>query len=206
MEGTASRAPAGVSVKPGPGTRLAPSVALGVRWDGGDAETGAGVELGGGVEVTAPERRLRMELTGRTLLAHEGDLDEWGVGGVVQVEPGRGGRGVSFGAGLTLGDVERAAMRLWEDGVAGRGPEAEAASPVRFEAEGGYGLAAPGVRGGVLTPYAGIGLAGGGGRHYRIGARLASGAASELSLEGSRSESAAGEPDTALTLRWRARW
>ena len=32
---------------------LTPSVEVGLRYDGGDAETGAGVELGGGVRYAA---------------------------------------------------------------------------------------------------------------------------------------------------------
>ena len=33
-----------------PGGTLTPSLEVGARWDGGDGETGAGVELGGGLE------------------------------------------------------------------------------------------------------------------------------------------------------------
>ena len=65
----------------------------------------------------------------------------------------------------------------------------------------------PGGAGGLLTPYAGFGLAGGGEeRSYRLGARLTHGPASEIVLEGRRRENRSGTPDHALTLEWRTRW
>ena len=51
------------------GASLTPSVQVGMRYDGGDAETGVGVELGGGVRFAASG--LTMEVRGRGLLAHE---------------------------------------------------------------------------------------------------------------------------------------
>ena len=50
---------------------LTPSLELGVRHDGGDAETGFGVDIGGGLAFADLRRGLSMELNARTLLAHE---------------------------------------------------------------------------------------------------------------------------------------
>ena len=192
----------------GAGATLLPSVELGMRWDGGDGETGLGLEIGGGLGYAVPGSGLRMDANGRTLLAHGGDVEEWGVGGIVRVEPAAGGRGGSFGLGLSWGDTGSGAARLWEEGLREPGStDSGGGSSMRLDAESGYGMAAPGSGGGLLTPYAGLGLAAGGEeRTYRLGARLTHGTASRLGLEGSRRENGAGAPDHALTLEWRMRW
>ena len=76
----------------------------------------------------------------------------------------------------------------------------------RLDAEGGYGMAAPGLPGGLLTPYAGAGIEDGGGRRYRMGVRLEGGAATRLSLEGARSESADSGPAHDAMLRLSVNW
>ncbi|MCY3822199.1 MAG: autotransporter outer membrane beta-barrel domain-containing protein, partial [Gammaproteobacteria bacterium] len=55
------------------GATLTPKIEAGVRHDGGDAETGFGVELGGGLNWTDPKRGLVLDIEGRTLMAHEAD-------------------------------------------------------------------------------------------------------------------------------------
>ena len=50
---------------------LTPSAEIGVRHDGGDAETGFGADIGAGVAWSDPKRGLRAELRGRGLLTHE---------------------------------------------------------------------------------------------------------------------------------------
>ena len=54
----------------GGGAVLTPSLKVGVRHDGGDAETGFGLDLGGGLALSDPKRGLQAELSGRGLLAH----------------------------------------------------------------------------------------------------------------------------------------
>ena len=51
------------------GATLTPSVEIGVRQDGGDAETGFGVDIGGGIAWSDPKRGLSAELRGRGLLS-----------------------------------------------------------------------------------------------------------------------------------------
>ena len=58
-------------VRLGGGAALTPSLEIGVRQDDGDAETGFGLDLGGGFAVSDPGRGLQAELRGRGLLAHE---------------------------------------------------------------------------------------------------------------------------------------
>ncbi len=50
--------------------QLTPTLAVGARHDGGEAETGFGVELGGGLAWQAPQVGLALNVEGRTLLTH----------------------------------------------------------------------------------------------------------------------------------------
>ena len=62
------------------GTQLSPHLELGARYDGGDAETGSGVEIGGGVDWLNPSHGLEVTLKGRMLALHEdGDFEDWGL-------------------------------------------------------------------------------------------------------------------------------
>ena len=59
---------------------LSPRLETGLRYDGGDAETGFGLEVGGGVEFTDPSRGLSLGLRGRTLALHQdGNFEDWGL-------------------------------------------------------------------------------------------------------------------------------
>ena len=70
----------------------------------------------------------------------------------------------------------------------------------------GYGL--PGPRGrGVVTPYAGLGLAAEESRTWRAGARWRIGTDASLNLEGTRSEVGTGRaPEHGFVLRLQSRW
>ena len=187
------------------GGTLTPSLEVGGRWDDGDGETGAGMELGGGLEWSLPSSGLTVEARGRTLAAHEGDVKEWGVSGSARLSPpGTGGRGLSFELAPRWGASESGLGRLWEDGVAGRASSGGGAARSRLEAELGYGY---GVwdRAGVLTPYGGFGYEEGGARRYRLGTRLGLGGAIDLSLEAERKEGAA-KPEHGVGLELRIRW
>ena len=171
----------------GPGATLAPSASLGVRWDGGDGATGVGVELGGGLALEDPSLGAAARLEGRTLLAHAGDVREWGLGGSLAWNPTPGDRGLSLSLAPSWGAAESGgADRLWEQGVAAEAAQALDASG-RLEAEAGYGFAALGGKG-AFTPYAGLGFAGDGARRWRLGGRLETGPALSMSLEAERSE------------------
>ena len=86
------------------GAALTPNVELGLRYDDGAAETGAGVELGGGLRYADPVRGLTVEATARSLLAHEdGGYEEWGLSGSLQLDPGPARPRPVPAAGLGLG-------------------------------------------------------------------------------------------------------
>ena len=50
---------------------LTPSVEVGLRRDGGDAETGSGLDVGGGLGVSDPSTGLAVDVRVRMLLVHE---------------------------------------------------------------------------------------------------------------------------------------
>ena len=180
---------------------LTPSFEIGVRYDGGDAETGAGVELGGGVRYAASG--LTMEVRVRGLLAHEErDYEEWGVSASVVFSPGSGGRGLSVRVGSAWGAASGGAERIWTGGAAGLAREVDLPG-ASIDAEVAYGLDA--LRG-LLTPYTGVALTESG-ETWRAGARWKLGPAIDVSLEASLKESAAEDkPESGLLLRGSRRW
>ena len=63
------------------GASLGPRLEAGLRHDGGDAETGFGLEIGGGIGFSDPARGLSVTVDGRTLALHEdGAFASWGLG------------------------------------------------------------------------------------------------------------------------------
>ena len=186
------------------GGRVSPSGELGVRWDGGDGATGAGVEVGAGVSWSGAGR-MTLEVGGRWLVAHRSGLEEWGLSGGVRVEPEADGRGLSLSVAPGWGEAGSGAARLWEEGMAGRGETAEVRSGAVLEAELGYGV---GAFGGfwVATPYTRLGLAQEE-RRYGLGWRLSRpGEAFALDLEASRRERATARPEHGVGLELRLRW
>ena len=62
------------------GAVLGPRLEAGLRRDGGDAETGFGLEIGGGFGFSDPASGLSMTVDGRTLALHEdGAFGSWGL-------------------------------------------------------------------------------------------------------------------------------
>ena len=184
--------------------RLTPSFEVGVRQDGGDAETGTGLEVGGRLSYARPG--VTVEGAVRGLLAHEeAGYEEWGASGTIRIDPGTSGRGLSFRLTPSWGHAGSAAERLWGLGDArGLAPDAEVEGGQRLDAELGYGV---GAHPGVVTPFAGLGLADGGARRLRLGARWALGPATSLNLEGTRLEAANDDKaDHRLGLTFSARW
>ena len=100
------------------GGSFTPSFEVGVRHDGGDAETGFGVDLGGGVAWADPGSGLGVELNARGLLAHEAaGFREWGVSGALRYDPAPAS---DRGLALTLAPSWSAASRGGADALLGR--------------------------------------------------------------------------------------
>ena len=148
---------------------LTPSVEVGLRHDGGDAETGAGMDVGAGLVVSDAGTGLAVDVRVRTLLVHQDeDFSERGVavslsynptpstplGFVARVAPSWGGQAMS-GAEALWGRETMA-------GMAHRG----VAQGNRLDGEVGYGL--PVGRRFVGTPRIGF-SASEYGQDYRVG-------------------------------------
>ena len=142
-----------------------PSGSVGIRHDGGDTETGTGIEIGMGLAFRAG--RLSTEAQVDMLASHADDhYEAWSASLGVRYAPRAGGRGLS----LTLRPVWGApgseslvwdANRLVEGGR-------EEAHGMRLAGEIGFGLGAPV---GVVTPYAGLGIGNAEERTVRVGTR-----------------------------------
>ena len=179
---------------------LTPALQAGVRQDGGDAETGTGLELGARIDWAAGGVSVAGSV--RALVAHEeAGYDEWGASAALRIDPGADGRGLSLTLAPAWGDTASSAERLWGARAAralAAGGEFQAQS--RLLAELGYGL-------GIVTPFAGLELAGEESQTWRAGARWQLGPYASLDLEGTRSTTTAGAaPEHGLTLSGSLRW
>ena len=185
---------------------LTPKGEIGLRHDGGDAETGTGVEIGAGIRYAGGT--VSVEASVRTLVAHEeSGYEEWGASGAIHVSPDASGRGLSLSIAPGWGSTTGGTDRLWSAGDPTAFGLDNAYQPEgRLEAELGYGLGLSG-RGSVLTPYVGLGLGGGESRVYRMGSRWQVVRDVTLDLEGARREDADGNgAEHGLMLRGKMRW
>ena len=201
----------------GKGATVTPRLALGVRHDGGDAETGFGADIGGGVALAAPAHGLTVSLEGRGVLTHEAaGLRDRGVAGTLAWNPPPPGRGPrltltqTLGAGAS-GGTEALLSRTTLEGLAANDNDNDnVGGRRRLETRFGYGF---GMFEGrfTMTPEIGLGLSDAG-RDYSLGWRLTragSGAGSlEFTFEARRRESANDDtpPEHGIGFSVTARW
>ena len=141
------------------GRLLTPRVELGLRHDGGDAETGFGVEIGGGTVFADAARGLMAQVMVRGLVAHEAaDFRDWRVSGSLRFDPTPSsalGPAVALTpswGGASSGGVAALLGRETLVGLAAN----DAAASGRLDAEAAYGLAVFGGRA-MGTPYLRVG-------------------------------------------------
>ena len=195
---------------------LTPSVEIGVRHDGGDAETGYGADIGAGLSWADPGSGLSADIRARALLAHEADgFSERGFSGTVSWDPEPS---TALGPSLTLTQTVGAASSGGADALLGRGTmEGLTANDDggeferrHLEVKLGYGFALFGGRF-TGTPEIGLGLSDAH-RDYSLGWRLglarSERASFELDLTATRREAANddGAPEHGMGLRGTARW
>ncbi|MDE0406324.1 MAG: hypothetical protein OXN81_00550 [Alphaproteobacteria bacterium] len=199
------------------GWRFEPGFEIGVRLDGGDAETGFGAELGGRLAFANPANGLSLNLRGRGLVAHRtSGFREWSSSASVGWDPGRTtGRGPSLSLTQSSGTAPSGGAdalfaRKTLAGLASErnGPGLGASS--RLEGRIGYGMAL--FDGGFTgTPNLGFGLSDGGTQDWRLGWRLTSAAAQdpgfEVNLDAMRKEYADdAAPEHCVLLKGTLRW
>ena len=201
------------------GASLTPSVEIGARHDGGDAETGFGVEIGGGLAWSDPRSGLSAELRGRGLLSHAAEgFRARSLSGSLSWDPTPASeRGLGLTMSQTAGARSASGMdAIFEQGaLAGLaagdiGRDGETLAQRGFEIRLGYGLVAFG--GGFTSrPELGFGLSNGQ-RDYSVGWRLMRegryGGTFGLSLEARLQESANdnANPEHAIGARLSARF
>ena len=196
----------------GDGAVLTPGLELGLRHDGGDAETGTGVELGGRIAWEDAGSGLSMEASVRALVAHEdSDYREWGASGAVRLAPDASGRGLSFSVAPTYGAPSSGVEQLWSGArragawprrdVRGREPpgRARSASASRSSAAGSRALLMRGWgsrRAGGTTGWAGASHRPGPDRNSRSTSKACA----------ARGPTATSRPSTGRCCAARVRW
>ena len=182
------------------GATFTPSAEIGLRHDGGDAETGTGVEIGAGLRYTVGT--VTIEAEGRTLVTHEdNDYEEWGISGGIRVNPSASGRGLTLSIAPAWGRTGSATERLWfAHDARALGADSEFEADSRIAIDTGYGFGLPHGRG-VLTPYTGVTLGDAGARTMRAGARWKLSPDTVVSVEATRQASDSSEPNNELRLR-----
>ena len=198
------------------GGSLVPGFEIGVRHDGGDAESGFGADVGAGFAWRDPVRGIEAELRARGLLTHEdGGFRERGFSGSLAWDPDPDSeRGPSLTLIQTVGTFATGGMDalLRPETVVAFGAGNEDGDDLgrRLEARFGYGFAVFGGRY-TGTPELGIGLSERG-RETSLGWRLA-GARREaldfdIRIEASRLQPVNDErdPEHQIGLRMTARW
>ncbi len=195
----------------GGGARLTPSVEAGVRRDGGTAETGFGMDAGGGLRYTHPGLGLSLGLNGRALVLHEtAELTEWGASGWLAWDPNPSSE---LGPALTVSPsigapAEGGAAQLWSrETLAGLDDDPmDANGTGRVDARFGYGMP---LAGGVGVPWAGIGVSERE-REYRLGYAFHAGdpSATDLRIElvAARREPTNAEPEHTLSVQSTVSW
>ena len=159
------------------GIELAPSTRLGslaldlfaeasARRDGGDGQTGSGLEMAGGFRAAAGA--VRIDARGRILVLHSAQgYEERGLGLTLSVGQSSTEEGLSLSVSPRWGGSAAASGALWEERFGGPGPAGAAGpaadGPWSLDARGRYALRLPDGRllactGGVNRSSTGWGL------------------------------------------------
>ena len=191
----------------GPAGVLTPTLRMGARYDGGAAETGTGLEVGGGLRYAYPAWGLTAAVSGRVLVVHEErGYEQWGADATVRVAPGQAGRGPSLRVDTAWGDTANTVERVWSQGAglaAGLAQAGTFVPPRRLDAEVGYGVGT--AAGALVTPFVGVSLAAGESPAYRLGGRLRVGQSFTLALQADRSDAGA-VPQHTLRVSGTVNW
>ena len=180
---------------------LQPNLELGVRWDGGDAATGPGAEVAGGLTYTDDRYGLHVEARGRRLLAHQEDaIRLWGASLMVRRQS-QDRRGLQVALGPSWGEANSRVESLWRGGqfMAGSAGPGESWTPSELTLTTGYGLSLSAAS--RLTPFVEAGT--GQMQRLRVGTRWEwTGAGSrQVELFGEQRSAPGTTPDRGIQIR-----
>ncbi|MDE0056923.1 MAG: hypothetical protein OXP07_02280, partial [Defluviicoccus sp.] len=196
--------------------RLLPTLEIAGRHDGGDAETGYGLDVGGGLVWSAPRAGIEVRIRGRGLVSHDsGGFRETGGAVSLAWDPDRSsGRGLSLSlaqrvGGPASGGADALLARETSEGLAANG-DGDLFRDGRLEARLGYGIAVPGGRF-VATPQARLALSQTRrelGLGWRLGLARPHWVSLGLDLQATRREAASGgrPPEHGIGVRGTMRW
>ena len=188
--------------------QLGLSLEFGGRWDGGDADTGMGAELGGGLEYRHAAWGLGLETRGRYLLGHtERAFEEWGASVALALDPGEEGVGPSLTLAPAWGEASSGVENMWrEERLLGASlgdqemlAERGGWRPNRLRMELGYGFETRARR--LLKLYSALEEAGPGSRNWRLGSQV-TGRWFNWSLELDRRENWGASPEHGIFLKF----
>ena len=201
----------GATLAGGPAT---PRLELGLRHDGGDAETGFGIDVGGAFSWSNEALGLRADIAGRGLLTHESSgFRDQGFSGSLAFDPRpRSERGLALSLRQSVGASAAGGVDalLGRETLAGlsEGSDGDELARGRLELRVGYGV--PAFGGGfTATPEFGLGLSENArdvSLGWRLGLARSSPASLEFRLEGTRREAEDEAPKHEVGLGVVARW
>ena len=185
------------------GASLVLSGEAGVRWDGGDGDTGTGFEVGGTANYGNSATGMKVVATTRILVDHESNRKEWGAGLTVGCRIDGRETGMTYRSSLSHGKAESGVDSLWDSSAASRASSEENSLATRLDTEVGYRFYGSS---GQHTPYVGFGAEDGSKRDYRVGMRYAGGSAISSGLEFERREAGSKRPDHRVMLKGQMNW
>ncbi len=151
--------------------QVTPRLEVGIRQDGGDAETGTGLEVGGGIAWHDTNLGLSLDLSGRTLVSHDSDdLEDRGVAASFTFDPEpQSQQGLSLTVNQDWGGQSTGGLDALfaEESISER---TGSASESRWNAQAAYGFS---MLSGQFTgsPYIGTGITDST-QEYNLGWRL----------------------------------
>ncbi len=151
---------------------LSPFGHLSARYDGGDGETGSGVEIAGGLHYRYD--RLSFEMGGRAFRMGGGSHRQYGWGMGLELKPREFGEGISFSLSPKWGESRRTSLQsMWssphtlsvQDAVGEANRNTELSTKIR------YGLRWPSTAA-LVTPYVAYDSLASGGSRTNLGVDL----------------------------------
>ena len=131
------------------GGAIEPSVEFGLRYNGGDGETGTAAQVGAGLRFSGG----RYSAHGRIhAVIMPGEYSEWGAHGSIAMAAGADGQGFSLELSPSYGPAQSDMAQLWQRDLPPAATAASADYRASMEARLAYGLALK-TTAAMLTPY-----------------------------------------------------